>query len=53
MKRLTALVARIGTFLDVLSGAYGATASVRMHERPSKADLRRLGIKPKDFTVRL
>jgi len=53
MKRLNRVFARIISWLDMVSGAYGAAAAVRLHERPASADLRRLGIAPKDFTVRL
>lgn len=53
MDRLQRLFARVGSWLDMMSGAYGATAAVRLHETPTPADLKRLGIKPKDFTVRL
>jgi hypothetical protein len=53
MKRLQTVLDRIGSWLDMVSGAYGATVAVRLHERPAAADLRRLGIKPRDFTVRL
>ena len=53
MKRLQTVLDSIGSWLDVMSGAYGATVAIRLHERPAAADLRRLGIKPQDFTVRL
>jgi hypothetical protein len=52
MKRLHAVLDRIGSWLDMISGAYGATVAVRLHERPAAADLQRLGIRPRDFTVR-
>ena len=52
MDRLRTFLAAIAPWLDMLSGAYGATAAVRLHERPTSADLKRLGIAPQDFTVR-
>lgn len=52
MNRFYRFFARIGSWLDMISGAYGATAAVRLHERPKAADLKRLGIRPEDFTVR-
>jgi hypothetical protein len=53
MNRLHSLLARIGSWLDMVSGAYGATAAIRVHQTPAATDLKRLGIKPKSFTVRL
>ena len=53
MKRLHAVLDHIGSWLDMMSGAYGATVAIRLHERPAAADLKRLGIRPGDFTVRI
>jgi hypothetical protein len=53
MKRLHAVLHRIASWLDMVSGAYGATVAVRLHERPAPADLKRLGIRPRDFNVKL
>lgn len=53
MERLHSLFVRALSWLDMVSGAYGAAVAIRLHERPAPADLRRLGIVPKSFTVRL
>ncbi len=49
---MSRLFARFARFVATASAVFGAVAALRVHHRPSAADLREMGIEPKDFTVR-
>lgn len=51
MTTLRNAMMRIRAFLDVMDAAISASAAVRSHHAPAKADLRRLGIKPNGATM--
>jgi hypothetical protein len=46
---MTPPFSRIQNLMSLIAAAFGAAAAVRAHTRPSDADLRRLGIRAKDF----
>lgn len=46
MTALRNAMSRIRAFLDVMDAAISASAAVRSHHAPARADLRRLGIEP-------
>jgi len=47
------LLGQFAAMLSLVGAAMSTTAALRNHQRPSGADLERLGIKEQDFTVRL
>jgi hypothetical protein len=46
---MTTSFSRIQNLISLIAAAFGAAAAVRAHHRPTDADLRRLGIRAKDF----